>query len=193
MFCVVPPLVGMVMVYLFFLPYFLWLDSVFPPSCITICWLYISLGSLETTTYSIIYVGAPEVDLDVNLVDFLAHTIFSVVARRIPLYKISNRVVHFIMCKQVCQLPTEILRSGHVKIQEGTLGSKPATELLGKLRPPYWFSAHLHYKFASLIQHERDGHSTKFLALDKCLPGRSFLQTLLVTWQVAYSSLNLST
>ncbi|KAH0652533.1 hypothetical protein KY289_030211 [Solanum tuberosum] len=145
-------------------------------------------GSLETTTYSIIYVGAPEMDPDVNLVDFLAHAIFSVVARRIPLYKISNCVVHFITCKQVCQLPTEVLRSGHVKIQEGTLGSKPAAELLGKLRPPYWFSAHLHYKFASLIQHERDGHSTKFLALDKCLPGRNFLQTLLVTWQVAYSS-----
>ncbi|KAL3363089.1 hypothetical protein AABB24_012408 [Solanum stoloniferum] len=81
MFCVVPPSVGMVMVCLFFLPYFLWLDSVFPPSCITICWLYISLGSLETTTYTIIYVGAPEMDPDVNLVDFLAHAIFSIVAR----------------------------------------------------------------------------------------------------------------
>ncbi|KAG5594622.1 hypothetical protein H5410_035854, partial [Solanum commersonii] len=64
------------------------------------------------------------------------------------------------------------------KIQEGTLGSKPAAKLLGKLRPPYWFSANLHYKFASLIQHERDGHSTKFLALDKCLPGRNFLHVI---------------
>lgn len=64
------------------------------------------------------------------------------------------------------------------EIQERALGSKPAAELLEKLKPLYWFSAHLHCKFAALVQHEDGGPVTKFLALDKCLPGRKFLQII---------------
>ncbi|KAK8282019.1 hypothetical protein V6Z12_D08G000100 [Gossypium hirsutum] len=61
-------------------------------------------------------------------------------------------------------------------IQQGTLGIKPAAQLLKKLRPSYWFSAHLHCKFTALVEHEEGGRVTKFLALNKCLPGRKFLQ-----------------
>lgn len=51
-------------------------------------------------------------------------------------------------------------------------------ELLKYHYPSYWFSAHLHCKFAALIP-EKDGtRVTKFLALDKCLPKRKFLQVV---------------
>lgn len=62
-------------------------------------------------------------------------------------------------------------------IEENKLGSAPCEDLLMTLKPPYWFSAHLHCKFSALIPHE-DGTATKFLALDKCLPKRRFLQVL---------------
>ncbi|XP_058125618.1 lariat debranching enzyme [Anopheles ziemanni] len=62
-------------------------------------------------------------------------------------------------------------------IECNKLGSAPCEDLLQKLRPPYWFAAHLHCKFAALVPH-RDEEPTKFLALDKCLPKRRFLQVL---------------
>ncbi|KAL9260991.1 Lariat debranching enzyme-like protein [Drosera capensis] len=64
------------------------------------------------------------------------------------------------------------------EIQDRTLGSKAAAELFVKLKPSYWFSAHLQCKFSALGQHGEDGPITKFLALDKCLPGRNFLQVV---------------
>ncbi|KAG0547810.1 hypothetical protein BDA96_01G112100 [Sorghum bicolor] len=64
------------------------------------------------------------------------------------------------------------------EVNNRTLGSKPAAELLNKLKPPYWFSGHLHCKFPAIIQHGKNGPTTKFLALDKCIPGRNFLQVI---------------
>lgn len=61
------------------------------------------------------------------------------------------------------------------EIHDNRLGSPPCFEMLQKLQPKYWFSGHLHCKFAAVITHD-DGNETKFLALDKCLPNRRFLQ-----------------
>lgn len=62
------------------------------------------------------------------------------------------------------------------EISANTLGSPPLMNLLRQLKPKYWFSAHLHVKFPAVVVHHSDTgepQSTRFLALDKVLPGRS--------------------
>ena len=38
-------------------------------------------------------------------------------------------------------------------IESGQLGSPPAMEVLHKIKPKFWFSAHLHCKFAACVKH----------------------------------------
>lgn len=69
-------------------------------------------------------------------------------------------------------------------VRNNRLGSKPSWELLTQLRPKHWFSGHLHVKFTASVQHEvpedsaNKNNNTQFLALDKCLPKREFLQII---------------
>ena len=100
------------------------------------------------------------------------------------------------------------------EVLDGSLGSPVAEDILRDLQPAYWFSAHMHTKFAAVVRHSADAweegsqggdgadldvqpsndastgdtHNpalpphgqriTRFLALDKCLPRRQFLQVV---------------
>nr|SVE93028.1 EOG090X06RW [Moina brachiata] len=63
------------------------------------------------------------------------------------------------------------------EIANNTLGSQAAETLLHELKPNYWFSAHLHCRFAATVNHN-DEEKTEFLALDKCLPRRKYLELI---------------
>jgi lariat debranching enzyme len=74
-------------------------------------------------------------------------------------------------------------------MMSGKLGNPPAMDLLMILKPRFWFSAHLHVKFAAVVQHQPSvattsssslSLSTRFLALDKVIPGRGFMQFLTI-------------
>lgn len=46
-----------------------------------------------------------------------------------------------------------------IDVKNGTLGSPPAMELLHKLRPTHWLSAHLHCKFVATVDHEKESQA----------------------------------
>lgn len=65
-----------------------------------------------------------------------------------------------------------------VEIEEGSFGNPGAAELLHSLQPKYWFAAHMHVKFPAMVVHTDTAKTTRFLALDKVLPKREFVQIL---------------
>lgn len=92
-------------------------------------------------------------------------------------------------------------------VETGELGSPPLIELLRTLRPEWWFAAHMHTRFEAIVEHQgaapwaqslrkADGTTTQpattpaetqFLALDKCLPNRDFLEVCLRLFEYVYS------
>eukprot|EP00742_Colponemidia_sp_Colp-10_P005924 GILJ01006335.1.p1 GENE.GILJ01006335.1~~GILJ01006335.1.p1 ORF type:complete len:450 (-),score=58.43 GILJ01006335.1:16-1338(-) len=65
------------------------------------------------------------------------------------------------------------------EINNDSLGNPAGQTLMQKLKPSYWFSAHMHVKFPAVVPHD-NGQVTRFLALDKCLPRRDFLQVVTI-------------
>lgn len=68
-------------------------------------------------------------------------------------------------------------------VESGKLGNPSTMQLLYDVRPRYWLSAHLHVGFAALVPHtSKDGapcaEPTRFLALDKPIPRRHFIQAM---------------
>lgn len=61
-------------------------------------------------------------------------------------------------------------------MDSGKLGNPACWELLTKLKPKYWYAAHMHCRFEAKVFHEEQDAVTDFVALDKCILGRHFLE-----------------
>ena len=65
------------------------------------------------------------------------------------------------------------------EVQNNCLGNPLLEPLVRHLTPKHWFSAHLHVRFEALINHTDDKKiQTRFLALDKVLPNRQYLEII---------------
>lgn len=64
------------------------------------------------------------------------------------------------------------------EIEHQELGHPGTKRVLQKMRPRFWFAAHMHVKFAGKVQHSEEDKETRFLALDKIVAKRDFLQIL---------------
>lgn len=65
------------------------------------------------------------------------------------------------------------------EVKEKRLGNPLLNNVLHKMKPSHWFASHLHCRFDAKVEHG-NGKSTKFLALDKCLPRRQFVDIVTV-------------
>jgi lariat debranching enzyme len=81
-------------------------------------------------------------------------------------------------------------------VSRGALGSPASLALLRELRPRLWVAGHLHTRFEAAYPHPSSAaalasengpsasasqtppQTTRFLALDKCLPGRAYLEVI---------------
>lgn len=61
-------------------------------------------------------------------------------------------------------------------VSNNSLGSPPLKLLLMNLMPKQWFSAHMHVRFEAVVRH--NDKRCDFLALDKCLPRRAYLELI---------------
>lgn len=61
-------------------------------------------------------------------------------------------------------------------MDSGKLGNPPCWDVLMTLKPKYWYSAHMHCRFEAKVFHQEENATTAFVALDKCILGRHFLE-----------------
>jgi len=73
-------------------------------------------------------------------------------------------------------------RTGQMRqeIQTGQMGNPFTMELLKVFKPKIWLAGHMHIKYTALYHHDDGVSVTRFLALDKCIPRRPFLQYIAI-------------
>lgn len=96
-------------------------------------------------------------------------------------------------------------------IKTGRMGSTLAENVLPTIEPRYWFSLHMHVRFSASVPHQEavngeeielsmdskeslprlPPRTTEFLALDKCLPKRQYLEIKLIKPETVHPSLDL--
>eukprot|EP01126_Amoeba_proteus_P051328 TRINITY_DN6124_c0_g1_i1.p1 TRINITY_DN6124_c0_g1~~TRINITY_DN6124_c0_g1_i1.p1 ORF type:complete len:311 (-),score=38.79 TRINITY_DN6124_c0_g1_i1:83-1015(-) len=69
---------------------------------------------------------------------------------------------------------TTVLYKQRPSLEGQNFGINVYSSLLKHIKPSYWFSGHMHVNFESTIPHGKD-QETKFMALDKAMQGRPFI------------------